>query len=584
MRFLLCILCNFLSFWAAAQTPLIWWKPSDSPFAVIDGQAWSGEMRDTIQRFPPRAEALVRKAVWDLSRNSAGLSIRFVSNASQIVVRYKITGPISMPHIPATGFSGVDLYGLDSDGQWHWAAGKYSFKDTIQYDFASLRPNDSHQLGREYRLFLPLRANVRDLQIGVPEGSIFKVLPQRLEKPIVLYGTSIMQGACASRAGMAWSNILSRQLDRTVINLGFSGNGRLEKEVIQLLNELDPKVFVLDCLPNLVGTVVSREERKKRILESVRTIRAKHPDTPILLTEHDGYTEDYLMPHRKPLYEEANQDLREALAQLTNDKVTELYLLTKDEIGIDHSGMVDGTHPNDLGMMQYAKAYERKLREIMHEPIGMLKTQIPVRQNREPYNYVWEDRHDDMLKLNKTEPPRVVLIGNSITHNWGGNPTSKVIRGAEAWQKYVAPYQVRNFGFGWDRVENVLWRVYHDELEGIAPQKIIINMGTNNLHLNSDDEIVQGLKFLIQAIRVRQPKAQITFLGIYPRRKQEKRLVILNKAIQKMALSEKVGFADIGKELLQKDKKINETLFYDGLHPNAIGYEILGKALEPLLK
>lgn len=585
MRLFITFVCCLFTFLTSAQPKLVWWKPSDSSFPVIDGQAWSNEMQDTIQRFPPRAEASVRKAVWNLSRNSAGLSIRFVSNAEQIVVRYKVTGSINMPHMPSTGVSGVDLYGIDSDGNWKWANGKYSFKDTVQYAFSQLRSNDSyHKLGREYRLFLPLYNSVRNLEIGIPEGSVFKVLPQRLEKPIVVYGTSIAQGACATRPGMAWTNILSRKLDRTVINLGFSGNGRLEKEVIDLLNEIDAKVFVLDCLPNLIVPIVEHKELQKRIVESVKAIRAQHPNTPILLTDHDGYTEGYLMPHRQALFEDANKGLNEALTQLSNEKVTGVYSLTLSEINIDHEGMVDGTHPNDIGMMRYAEAYEKKLRQIMQEPTGMLKTQIPVRQNREPGSYVWEDRHHDMLRLNQTDAPKVIVIGNSITHNWGGKPLNNRIKGADSWQKYMEPYQVRNFGFGWDRVENVLWRVYHDEFEGITPEKIIINIGTNNLHLNTGDEIVQGLHFLIEAIRTRQPQAKLTLLGIYPRRAQEERVTSLNKAIKVMTQTQKVSFSDIGKVFLQKDGKINESLFSDGLHPNATGYEELGKAMESLVK
>lgn len=569
---------------AQAVPSISWWKPADSNYPVIDGQAWPTEMRDTIQRLPPRAEPVVRKAVWNLSRQSAGLAIRFVSNAPQIMVRYKVTGTVAMPHMPSTGVSGVDLYGIDSDGTWHLASGKYSFKDTVQYTFSQLRPNDNyHKLGREYRLYLPLYNGVRNLEIGVPEGSSFTVLPQRAEKPIVVYGTSIAQGACASRPGMAWTNILARKLDRTVINLGFSGNGRLEKEVIDLMNEIDAKVFVLDCLPNLIQPIVSRQELQKRIIESVKSLRANHPHTPILLTEHDGYTEGYLMPHRQPLFEEANADLREAFARLMADNVSGVYLLPISEIGMDLDCMVDGTHPNDLGMMRYAQAYERKIRDILQQPVGQLKTQIPTRQNREPGSYNWEARHNEVLKLNRTEPGRILFIGNSITHNWGGKPLNNRIKGADSWQKYLEPLQVRNLGFGWDRIENVLWRIYHDELDGISPKQIVINIGTNNLGLNTDDEIIQGLKLLVQAVHLQQPQARIMLLGIYPRRDQEGRIVGLNKGIAAMAKEEKIGFQDIGRKLLLKTGKIDQQLFSDGLHPNASGYEVLGKVLAGVL-
>ena len=582
MRQFLGICICFCNLFTHAQNKLAWWKASDTTSYIIDGQAWSTEMGNSIQRLPPRAAALVRKPVWDLSQQTAGLSIRFVSNAPEIIVRYKVTGPVNKPHIPSTAFSGVDLYATDSDGMLHWTSGKYSFKDTVQYIFATLRPNDNfHKLGREYQLFLPLFNTVSNLEIGVPIGSVFKILPPRLEKPIVVYGTSIAQGACASRPGMAWTNILSRKLDRSVINLGFASNGRLENPLIDLINEIDARVFILDCLPNLLGKDIDSASLQKRIIESVISIRSKHPNTPILLTEHAGYTNGYMIPARQTLFEGANKILNAAFAMLKKESITGIYLLSLNEIGIDEEAMVDGTHPNDLGMVRYAEAYEKKLREIFMEPVGNLKTQIPIRQRRTPANFDWEARHYSMLALNKTESNKILLIGNSITHNWGGKPNA---RSNESWQKYLAPYEVRNFGFGADRIENVLWRIYHDELTGITPEKIVVNIGTNNLRVNSNEEILEGLRFLVQVIKMQQPQAKITILGIYPRRDYEDRIVLINKDIRTMTKSEKVGFADIGKLLLQKDGKINEAFFNDGLHPKASGYELLGKLLEIVIK
>ena len=582
MRQFLGICICFCNLFTHAQNKLAWWKASDTTSYIIDGQAWSAEMGNSIQRLPPRAAALVRKPVWDLSQQTAGLSIRFVSNAPEIIVRYKVTGPVNKPHIPSTAFSGVDLYATDSDGMLHWASGKYSFKDTVQYIFAALRPNDNfHKLGREYQLFLPLFNTVSNLEIGVPLGSVFKILPARLEKPIVVYGTSIAQGACASRPGMAWTNILSRKLDRSVINLGFASNGRLENPLIDLINEIDARVFILDCLPNLLGKDIDSASLQKRIIESVISIRSKHPNTPILLTEHAGYTNGYMIPARQTFFEGANKILNTAFAMLKKESITGIYLLSLNEIGVDEEAMVDGTHPNDLGMVRYAVAYEKKLREIFMEPVGNLKTQIPIRQRRTPANFDWEARHYSMLALNKTESNKILLIGNSITHNWGGKPNA---RSNESWQKYLAPYEVRNFGFGADRIENVLWRIYHDELAGITPEKIVVNIGTNNLRVNSNEEILEGLRFLVQVIKMQQPQAKITILGIYPRRDYEDRIVLINKDIRTMTKSEKVGFADIGKLLLQKDGKINEAFFNDGLHPKASGYELLGKLLEIEIK
>jgi len=520
---------------------------------------------------------------WKLqSRQSAGHSMRFVSNAPEIIVRYKITASKTQNIFPATAANGVDLYAIDSDGLWHWAAPNIGIPDSGNYIFSQLLPNDNfHKLGREYELFLPLFSSIEDLQIGVPQGSLFNVLPIRPEKPIVVFGSSIVKGEGASRPGLAWTNVLSRQLDRNVVKLVFSGNGILEKDLIEQVNQIDASIYVFDGLLDLASAPLDSIHLMQSVIEAIKVIRARHPQTPILCTEHAGYADGYLHPNRQSYADLSNRVLAAALNQLKGENTNGLHLLTQKEINIQLDEMSDGSHPNDIGMMRYAAAYEKKLREIFMEPVGTLKTQIPIRQRRTPAGYDWEGRHKSMLALNKTESNKVLLIGNSITHNWGGKPNA---RSNESWQKYLAPYEVRNFGFGADRIENVLWRIYHDELKDISPEKILINIGTNNLRVNSNEEILEGLRFLVRVIKSHQPKAEITLLGIYPRRDYEDRIVVVNKNMRKMAGSEHVGFADIGKELFLESGKVNEVFFNDGLHPNNKGYEVLGKQLQKLLK
>ena len=139
--------------------------------------------------------------------------------------------------------------------------------------------------------------------------------------------------------------------------------------------------------------------------------------------------------------------------------------------------------------------------------------------------------------------------------------------------------QIRNFGFGWDRVENVLWRIYHDELDGFEAEQIVLMIGTNNEHLNTDEEILHGLELVINAIKERQPKARLLLLGLFPRVDKEERMRNLNTGIAALASSKNVDYTDIGGVLLGKDHKIDASLFSDGLHPNAKGYRKLGKIL-----
>ena len=131
---------------------------------------------------------------------------------------------------------------------------------------------------------------------------------------------------------------------------------------------------------------------------------------------------------------------------------------------------------------------------------------------------------------------------------------------------------VLNLGYGWDRVENVLWRLYHDEVDYFTADRIVLMIGTNNLPYTSDEDIVDGLRLLLQQLTERRPEAEITMLGVLPRYNLEKRVADLNRKIARMARELGVKYADPGRNLLGKGGKIVGSMFVDGLHPSAAGY------------
>ncbi len=213
---------------------------------------------------------------------------------------------------------------------------------------------------REYLLYLPLYNGVKELAIGVaPEATLEPAPPRPAgEKPLVFYGTSILQGGCASRPGMAYPAILCRRLDREQINLGFSGNAWGEPEMAQLLAELDPVVYVLDPLPNMkVEWVAPRLER------FIETLREAHPKTPIVLVENVPYPDgDFVVP-RHERYTQANARLHELYRRLVRAGDKKLFYVSAAKlIGTDGEGTVDGTHATDLGFMRMADAVEPALR------------------------------------------------------------------------------------------------------------------------------------------------------------------------------------------------------------------------------
>jgi lysophospholipase L1-like esterase len=251
-------------------------------------------------------------------------------------------------------------------------------------------------------------------------------------------------------------------------------------------------------------------------VESVQQLQSKRPAIPVLFTDHDGYTDEDINPGSKAEYQLLNTVLKQEFDSLTATGTKNIYLLKKNEIGQDIESTVDGTHPNDIGMMNYANAYENKIRTIFNEPVGNMSTTIPVTQHRDAAIYDWETRHNEILARNKLHPLSLILIGNSITHYWAGEPTAPLARGVASWKKFIGARDAENLGFGWDRIENVLWRIYHGELDSISPKQIILMIGTNNLQFNTDKEIIEGFRFLIKAIKTKQSSANILLMVFCP--------------------------------------------------------------------
>ncbi|WP_291528369.1 SGNH/GDSL hydrolase family protein [Bacteroides sp. UBA939] len=301
------------------------------------------------ERLPDSLEHISRKPLWDLGRNSAGLAVRFRSNSTRIAAKWEVRNSMNMNHMTPTGIKGLDLYCLQ-DGKWVFAgSGRPQGKVNEATMVRNMAPEE-----REYLLFLSLYDGVTSLSIGVDSLSVIEQpavdLPVR-EKPVVFYGTSILQGGCATRPGMAHTNILERWLNRECINLGFSGNALLDLEIAEVIASVDASMFVLDFVPN--ATV---EQMKERAEKFYSIVRAKHPDTPIL------FVEDPVFPNsrfdRKLAQEVAskNETIAAIFRSLKKRGEKNIYFLSsKDILGHDGEATVDGIHLTDLGFVRYAE-------------------------------------------------------------------------------------------------------------------------------------------------------------------------------------------------------------------------------------
>jgi len=329
----------------------LWFDGKD---LLVEGKGW----RDTASvydRLPRKAQGKVPPRVWNLSHDSAGLCIHFTTDSPTLRVRWSLTkGRLGLPDMPSTGVSGIDLYFKNASGRWQYLSNEAPFERRWPTSTVGNEATFSPPPGQECLLYLPLYNGTASVEIGIPKDRTISSpeASNSRRKPIVWYGTSIVQGACASRPGMAATAIVGRKLDTEIINLGFAGSGRMEPEMADLLAELDPSVYILDCLWNMEPKEVS-----ERVEPFVKRLREAHPDTSILLAEDSHYQN--LCPTAK------GRVLRDCFERLITAGVENIHFLpSKNMLGDDGEGTVEGCHPNDLGMMRQAEVFVQALRPL----------------------------------------------------------------------------------------------------------------------------------------------------------------------------------------------------------------------------
>jgi lysophospholipase L1-like esterase len=323
----------------------------------LEGKGWMDTLAP-FDRLPGRAKGTVRDPVWNLSRHSAGMCVHFATDASAIRARWTLTQDrLAMSHMAATGVSGLDLY-VKADQQWRWVGvGRPEVFPTNEGVLVDSIPEGVH----EYRLYLPLYNGVTSVMVGIEKYRSIRVPEAVSYKPIVFYGTSITHGGCASRPGMCHPAILGRRLDRPIINLGFSGNGTMDLELATLFAELDPCVYVIDCLPNMAA-----EQITERAGAFVKILREAHSETPILLVEDRTYSRAFFVASQRRRNQTSRAALREVYDGLMAEGVPHLHYLSGEGLlRDDGEGTVDGSHPTDLGFVQQADAFEPVLRPLV---------------------------------------------------------------------------------------------------------------------------------------------------------------------------------------------------------------------------
>jgi lysophospholipase L1-like esterase len=428
---------------------------------------------------------------------------------------------------------------------------------------------------------------------------------------LIMIGNSITHNFEKPEYQPIWNQFFA---PRKALNLGTSGY-RTENLIWNIQNgELEgqsPKVVVVEIGTNNIDeknypTRHTAGQLAGGIETIVKLLREKLPDTKIIVLRcfPGCYGGPNPTSHRAIL-----ERASEIVSKLADNKhifycdVNHVFL--NMDGSINHDMMPDWLHPSLAGAKAWAQAMEPLLSELMGDK--SLDTDLPANSAIVPVtklendSYDWLVRHADVLSIKDSINPEIVLIGNSITHFWGGDPKLKYAdgrfrkpNGPKAWESVFAPYRVLNLGFGWDRTQNVLWRLDHGELDGLHPRKVIIDIGTNNTsqtnnaRMNTATEIVEGIRAICMRVRSKLPGTGIILMAVFPREQSPahpRRILIneINRQLEVFAKENKIEFVNIGPKMLAPDGTLPKEIAGDFCHPTEKGYQIWADAIRSLV-
>ncbi len=321
----------------------------EEPFKVY-GVEYSG---DRFIRMPLSVAEEISEGVLIYAKQTSGGRVRFITDSPYVIIRTKAPGDY-MPHMPASGSSGFDLYAREN--------GRENFKKNFMpywgkdgaFDGVADFYGDKKE--RQITINFPLYSSVTELYIGVKEGSVLRAPEEySIAAPMVFYGSSITQGACASRPGTCYQALLSRRYDANYLSLGLNGSARGEERMAEYIANLEMSAFVYDYDFN----TPSVEHLWKTHEPFFKKIRESHPDIPIVMMSRPDV---HLNPERDTRHAAIKQTYENAVA--SGDR--NVYLISGNELMeiAGDNGNVDCTHPTDLGFYSMAVRVSKELDKV----------------------------------------------------------------------------------------------------------------------------------------------------------------------------------------------------------------------------
>lgn len=354
----------------AADEPEKPWRYVDARELRIINKGWEETLRP-YTRIPAYLADSVRPDLWERSQCSSGIGVRFATNSSRIGIRYQLLWNTHLIHMADTGLKGTDLYVFEGDSVWRHVNTNRPYlavKESKIVESTYVSNLDTTAM-TEYMVYLPLYDGVEQVEIKVDQNAALTVGNPTLidnQTKIVAYGTSILQGGCASRTGMAATNILSRELNCEVVNIGISGEGKMDQCMARAMARIaDADLFLIDPVPNCTEKMCDT-----LTYDFVNILRKARPDVPVVMLEgpiypyarYDSFFGKYL-PAK-------NAAFRRNYERLKAENPDNIYYVTSEGLdGVEDDGTVDGIHLTDLGFRHYADKLRPVLAEILAEKL-----------------------------------------------------------------------------------------------------------------------------------------------------------------------------------------------------------------------
>lgn len=367
-----------------------------SKFRIIN-KGWD-HTSEPYTRLPQAYMDSCRKDQKWLYDHSSGIAVRFATDSKRIAAQWNLKNNFHMQHMAMTGIKGTDLYRLNEEtGKWEYVNTARPQEKNFKADSIQSKMYVDHLDGEmhEYMIYLPLYDGINWLQIGVDSAA--QLIQPQVDNPrsmgkIVVYGTSIQQGGCASRTGMVPTAMIQRDFNLECVNLATSGQARMDFYIAEAMASIEDAIcYVLDPVPNC-----TKDRCDTATYDFVKILRTLRPEVPIIMvdglmypyTRHDSYHAEYL-PQK-------NECFRRGFDEHVAENAKGMYYMTHEgQTGPDMEGTVDGIHLTDYGFRAYADLLEIHLKEALDD--------TDVDYDVEPaYNIVrkktWWERLLDLFK------------------------------------------------------------------------------------------------------------------------------------------------------------------------------------------